>query len=391
MSLLAGANSAMPTYLCHGFRWKRRSIRVYVVVQNLDDAAPEWVIKRGSARCLIESFYDLFDFLPECTIPPARSSHSEPQSTDRSSVGDDDGRASGHTTRADRSGSRSQARAVAAQQNQGPCYGTQHQEDPTGPGPDLPSNHQGSSVHQAANASSLLPSSQSQFPSSSPSLEGDDLDPILAQDWSPVKLIEEYDPNNLEEVSRPYAYVTDYVQRIDASCGIVEEIAKHEQQVRSKTDPPVTGCGSGESLDRGASWFEGLRDQLQRDEEIKWYVVVNGDEERAWPVDGAGSEPDIGPQYNQQPGSEGHGRNPETRRQQLRNELGYKEGGIDKLVNRRLKRAPKVPETEPSDLPPLKTDLQAHSVGASRPNTARQPGRAFRRMFRRSRTGENTP
>ncbi|KAF3767434.1 hypothetical protein M406DRAFT_223743, partial [Cryphonectria parasitica EP155] len=166
----------MPTYLCHGFRWKRRSIRVYVVVQNLDDAAPEWIIKRGSPRNLIESFYDLFDFLPECALPTTRSSSAAP-----------------------------------------------------------PSN-------------SVAPSSE--------------------QSWSPVKLLEEHDPANLHEVSRPYAYVADYVTRIDASCSIVEEIQRYETR-RDTT-----------KLGKGAGWFEQLRDQLQRGEEIRWYVVVNGDEDR---------------------------------------------------------------------------------------------------------------
>ncbi|TPX07312.1 uncharacterized protein E0L32_010734, partial [Thyridium curvatum] len=72
----------MPTYLCHGFRWQRRSIRVYVVVQNLDDAAPEWIIRRGTSRALLSSFYSLFDFLPRCAAPPPGSSSVTPAAAD---------------------------------------------------------------------------------------------------------------------------------------------------------------------------------------------------------------------------------------------------------------------------------------------------------------------
>jgi hypothetical protein len=34
----------MPTYLIHGFRWPRNQIRIHVILQNIDDAAPEWLI-----------------------------------------------------------------------------------------------------------------------------------------------------------------------------------------------------------------------------------------------------------------------------------------------------------------------------------------------------------
>jgi hypothetical protein len=61
----------MPAYLCHGFRWQRRSIRVFVVVQNLDDASPEWIIPTRSSQCMLEAFYNLFNFVPYC-VPPSR-------------------------------------------------------------------------------------------------------------------------------------------------------------------------------------------------------------------------------------------------------------------------------------------------------------------------------
>ncbi|KAH8758465.1 hypothetical protein F5883DRAFT_427719 [Diaporthe sp. PMI_573] len=306
----------MPTYLCHGFRWKRRSIRVYVVVQNLDDAAPEWIVKRGSPRSLIQSFYNLFDFLPECTFPPTRRSSYAPRS------------------------------------------------------------------------------------------DGATADPVLAQDWSPVKVLEEHDPGNLDEVSRPYAYVADYVQRIDSSCSIVEEIARYEHMVRASREPAVTGPSSDETLNGKrdtarlgdlAGWFEQLRDQLQKGEEIRWYVVVNGDEEREWPAEGSLSRPETRAQMahqtqyaHQQLIFEGRDRDLEMRREQLRRDLGYDQGGIDRLAARRVERRP--PAVPDKDLPPLRIDVPMHPAGPSRPKTPKTPGKgSFRRLFGRSKSGEQTP
>ncbi|KAK2614375.1 hypothetical protein N8I77_001211 [Diaporthe amygdali] len=416
----------MPTYLCHGFRWKRRSIRVYVVVQNLDDAAPEWVVKRGSPRSLIESFYNLFDFLPECTFPPTRRSSFAPRSyslshsLDRSSIADDDDDAASHyTARSARGRSTSRSRTVVAQQSQSqeaPAAPASCRESsnssrkrskseisrkPLPPTTHAPNVYQAQQAHQAPPSP---PSSQPQFPSHMS--EGSTTDPVLAQDWSPVKVLEEHDPNNLDEVSRPYAYVADYVQRIDASCSIVEEIAKYEHMVRASKEPAVTGPSSDETLNGKrdtatlgglAGWFEQLRDQLQRGEEIRWYVVVNGDEEREWPVDGSLSRPDTRAQMahhaqytHQQLIFEGRDRDLEVRREQLRRELGYDQGGIDRLADRRMERRP--PVVPEKDLPPLRIDMPMHPAGPSRPKTPKTPGKGgFRKLFGRSKSGEQTP
>ncbi|KAK0751078.1 hypothetical protein B0T18DRAFT_288696, partial [Schizothecium vesticola] len=214
----------MPTYLCHGFRWQRRSIRVYVVVQNLDDASPEWIIPAKSATCILDSFYNLFDFLPYCSPSgPGFASDSD----------GDDSYALQQTPR-DRDRSRS------------------------------------ASVH--------APSHRSRDPPK---------DDFGAQDWSVVKVLEEYDPQNLTEVSRPYAYVADYVVRVDLSVSIAEEMHRYEERARGDRDPPMLGHASDETGrkkgNKRTGWFEKLRDQLQRGEDIRWYIVVNGDEVRDWP------------------------------------------------------------------------------------------------------------
>lgn len=432
----------MPTYLCHGFRWKRRSIRVYVVVQNLDDAAPEWVVKRGSPRSLIESFYNLFDFLPECTFPPTRRSsfaprsYSQSHSLDRSSVADDDDdAASHHTARSARGRSRSRSRTVVAQQSQpqlqsqsqsqSQYYQDRDQDTPAPPAScressnssrkrskseisrkPLPPTTHAPAGYQAHQAPPSPPSSQQQFAGSSYASDGTIADPVLAQDWSPVKVLEEHDPSNLEEVSRPYAYVADYVQRIDSSCSIVEEIARYEHMVRASREPAVTGPSSDETLNGKrdtarlgglAGWFEQLRDQLQRGEEIRWYVVVNGDEEREWPAEGTLSRPETRAQMahqtqyaHQQLIFEGRDRDLEVRREQLRRDLGYEQGGIDRLADRRMERRP--PVVPDKDLPPLRIDVPMHPAGPSRPKTPKTPGKgSFRRLFGRSKTEDQTP
>lgn len=53
----------MPTYLLHGFRWPRSLIRVHVVLQNLDDAAPEWLVAPETTLALLKNFHQLY---PEC-------------------------------------------------------------------------------------------------------------------------------------------------------------------------------------------------------------------------------------------------------------------------------------------------------------------------------------
>lgn len=238
----------MPTYLCHGFRWQRRSVRVFVVVQNLDDASPEWIIPARSSQCILESFYDLFDFLPYCAPPP-------------------------------RSGSGSAANSDDESQRRDSC---------------------GAGYDQVRRSRSDQP-----VPSSAPlNVPGMAVeDELKAQNWSAVKLLEEYDPLRLDEVSRPYAYVADYAVRIDLSVSVFDEMARYEDRLRDARDPPITGpsdeCGPANRSKRKGSkkqqqqggggsstgWLEKLRDQLQRGEEIRWYVVVNGDEVRDWPAE----------------------------------------------------------------------------------------------------------
>ncbi|KAK8236577.1 hypothetical protein HDK77DRAFT_463208 [Phyllosticta capitalensis] len=49
----------MPTYLLHGFRWPRNLIRIHIILQNLDDAAAEWLMAPATTKCLAENLKTL--------------------------------------------------------------------------------------------------------------------------------------------------------------------------------------------------------------------------------------------------------------------------------------------------------------------------------------------
>jgi len=348
----------MPTYLCHGFRWHRQSVRVFVVVQNLDDASPEWIIPARSASCILESFYNLFDFLPYCS-PSGRGFNSSVSSED----GERDGKG--------RSRSRSQSATA---------------------GPNRRSRSQSQSQSQyrshRSRSRSRQPSQQRRRGTDDGGHGGTGGADFQAQDWSVVKVLEEYDPMNLTEVSRPYAYVADYVVRVDLSVPIAEEIQKYEERIRADRDPPMMGPASDETgkkkSNKRTGWFEKLRDQLQRGEDIRWYVVVNGDEVRDWP-----DEPEHRPDLTQRPSAT---------REQLQHHAQYAHqqlifegkdgarpgrGDTAQLASRTGgDRKPMVPE---KDLPAVRRHAPAESQGF-RPKTPK--GGGLRRIFGRKKSGD---
>jgi len=63
----------MPTYLIHGFRWQHALIRIHIILHDLEDAAPEWVMAPATSVILLNSFYTLYDFLPPSNPPSATS------------------------------------------------------------------------------------------------------------------------------------------------------------------------------------------------------------------------------------------------------------------------------------------------------------------------------
>lgn len=137
-------------------------------------------------------------------------------------------------------------------------------------------------------------------------------------EWSIIKLLEQYDPNDLQAVSQPYAYVADYMVDVSLSASLADEILKYDAKVKkgegsvgSPNTPGTPGTAgvnaTGDSTNstmsardvrrasRRLGWFEKLRDGLEKGGEIGWFVVVCGDEERAIPsMDSSRSQLDLG-------------------------------------------------------------------------------------------------
>lgn len=50
----------MPVYLVHGFRWPRIKIRHQVILQNIDDASPEYIMSPASSEAIIAQLHTQF-------------------------------------------------------------------------------------------------------------------------------------------------------------------------------------------------------------------------------------------------------------------------------------------------------------------------------------------
>lgn len=204
------SSATMPTYLCHGFRWTRRLIRIFVILEDLEDAASDWIVGRDTSAAILECMGTKFDYLPQ------RLAHQPDEELSEQS----------------KQQSEPQEEQLPPEQAEKTFL---HQDD------DL-----------------TVP----------PSRVPDSEDSVLVNETSVVKLLEEHDPEETHISARPFAYVADHVIRIDLSADVSEEIAKYDALVKERNE---------------GNWFERLRDELQAGASIGWYVVVNGDEERAVP------------------------------------------------------------------------------------------------------------
>ncbi|ORY10168.1 hypothetical protein BCR34DRAFT_602276 [Clohesyomyces aquaticus] len=50
----------MPTWLVHGFRWPRPLVRIHIILQNIDDAAAEWLMAPATSASLTDNFHTLY-------------------------------------------------------------------------------------------------------------------------------------------------------------------------------------------------------------------------------------------------------------------------------------------------------------------------------------------
>ncbi|KAI1815798.1 hypothetical protein GGS20DRAFT_305090 [Poronia punctata] len=265
----------MPTYLCHGFRWHRRGIRGYIARYDIDDGAPEWVIAPRSEAALVDHFYSSFDFLPPMHPPVSQNSssstykHNQSHSNDSSYVSrtssaeyqDDPKHLNGNSAR-------TRSESISQQSNTPQTRPRTSSRDDTPHATPTP-------APQVLSPSSIVSKSSGRFDNRSASL---------------IKLLEEFDPRDESVASGPWAYVADYVVRVNTSVSIADEMFRYE--ARMKGDPHRAMRGSSDEYGRKvmgagnkkAGWLEKLRDQLQRGESIRWYVVVCGDEERYNPT-----------------------------------------------------------------------------------------------------------
>ena len=51
---------AMPVYLIHGFRWPRSAVRVHIILNNIDDAAAEYIVSPATSAALLDNFHTLY-------------------------------------------------------------------------------------------------------------------------------------------------------------------------------------------------------------------------------------------------------------------------------------------------------------------------------------------
>lgn len=101
---------------------------------------------------------------------------------------------------------------------------------------------------------------------------------VLRHQWSAIKILEEYDDKETREHCRPYAFIADYVVRVELDVDVNEEMGNMGRMM----------------LEGDHSWFEKLNQQLQPDESIKWYIVVVTDEVRDFgPQEVANSPPEL--------------------------------------------------------------------------------------------------
>ncbi|TAQ91060.1 hypothetical protein B7494_g615 [Chlorociboria aeruginascens] len=281
----------MPTYLVHGFRWHRASIRIHIIIHKLDDAAAEWIIAPASAITILNSFYSMFDFLPPSSPPNPEPPSAPPSIPDRHESPPLPP-ATSPKVLVKKKGSMMSLRNRIRSQNLG-INTALSRGDSNGRSPStVDSGPQTSRPHSI----STKPTSIMSKPEKKK---------IKFNDWSSVKLLEQYDPADELAVSQPWAYVADYIIPVDLGVSVTEEMSKYESKLKEEgsMSPPstpgssaISGTSSGaDQLSPGMSardirrkskrlgWFEKLRDGLQGGEEIGWYVVVCGDEDRLSP------------------------------------------------------------------------------------------------------------
>ena len=96
------------------------------------------------------------------------------------------------------------------------------------------------------------------------------------RDLPTLRFIEQHDPADERVKSQPYAYVADVVHTVDLSADI-------DALKTVSTQAGKAGMARAQAVSR-------LRDQLDKDAKLTWYIVICGDEERWAPSEGEDGE-----------------------------------------------------------------------------------------------------
>ncbi|TVY71359.1 hypothetical protein LSUE1_G009455, partial [Lachnellula suecica] len=258
----------MPTYLVHGFRWQRALIRIHIILNDLEDAAPEWIMAPATSGTLLNSFYSLYDFLPPSEpptaplpLPPLRLPPPPPlpppdmyeqenrpgtAGTTRTTGTTGTGR---RTLSKKNTASMSSLRSLVRRQRP-----EKLEEVP--PMPPLPNGYGNWNGHLNGhmNGHGLQVSNKSAGASirsgSTKSMHKLEEKRPTFNDWSAVKLLEQYDPNDLEAVSQPYAYVGDYMVEVSLGLSLSDEMAAYEARLKAEEGPttPARPRTAGEGM-----------------------------------------------------------------------------------------------------------------------------------------------
>lgn len=264
----------MPIFLLHGFRWTRINIRFLIILNDIEDAASEWIMAPATSKSLLDNFYKKYDFLPQCRPPLSISQ----QTVNNSSIltleeGIFKNLELPCTIRSNNS--RASLRSPIRKKNI---------ENPILSNDNKPNKQTGDErkALQCESTLSLNMETAVQF-----------------NDWSPIKLVEQYDPEEKYVCSQPYAYVADYLIKVDLSVALDDQIQKYEkfraEQCESHEESQNIGSLACESVEDKSKikenlqkpekdWFERLRNELEKESDIGWYVVYCGDQEREIPA-----------------------------------------------------------------------------------------------------------
>ncbi|PQE31378.1 developmental regulator protein [Rutstroemia sp. NJR-2017a WRK4] len=260
----------MPTYLLHGFRWHRSNIMVHIVINDLEDAAPEWVMAPATSNALLNSFYTLYDFLPPSNPPPIDYS-PEPSPTEEA-----------HPTVAEKPAHRTLTNRNTNSRSRSSSLGGSFALRNS-----ISNGQRRDSVLESEAAMSRTTSGGT-HQNTQQSRTGKEKGPSF-NEWSVVKLVEQYNPDDMSTKSQPWAYVADHMVEVTLGVSIAEEMKRYEDKLKAEEEIPDGPENGGISArearrkSRRVGWFEKLREGLQSDESAGWHVVFCGDEERWFP------------------------------------------------------------------------------------------------------------